>query len=125
MNKEFGKFKFSEISFLTYAATHHGKNVIQALIKIDAGEGLPDKYRDATKCFCGKWLYGKGKDLIKDSVIYNDLLKSHQEVHDLLIEYEKTKDEELKKKILEKCDELALKFKDAYDKITKSIDVVN
>ena len=124
LNKEFGKFKFSELSFLSYAATHHGKNVIQALIKIDNGESLPENVKNPEKCFCGKWLYGKGKILINNESIYNDLLTAHKRVHELLVEYEQSKDEKLKEEILKKGDDLAYKFKEAYDKLTKSIDIV-
>ena len=124
LNNEFGKFKFKEISFLTFAATQHSKNVISIFVDVALGKDVSANKKDHRECFCGQWLYGKGAEILGDDPRYQDLLNLHKKVHDKLNEFIETKDISMQDEILQLSDELSEKFLQLYKELSKEDAIV-
>ncbi len=124
LNNEFRKFKFKDISFLSFAATQHLKNIISVFIDVEQGRDVSSHKKDHKECFCGKWLYGKGQRLLGNHPKYNDLLNAHKNVHDKLNEYIETKDSNLKDEVLKLSNELSEMFIQLYKELSNENQIV-
>ena len=124
LNKEFNKFKFKDISFLSFAATQHSKNVIGVFIDVALGKDISSKMKDHKECFCGKWLYGKGAKILGADPRYQDLINLHKQVHEKLNQFIDTKDLSLKDDILALSDKLSEQFLQLYRDLSKKNGIV-
>ncbi len=117
--KEFSKFKFKEISFLPFAATKHLKDIIGVFIDIELKKDISMEL-DHDKCFCGKWLMDKGKNIIGGHPEYKNVIELHKAIHEKLKEYLNTKDSSLKDEIFNLSNELLEKFYNIYRDLSQS-----
>ncbi len=124
VNYQFSKFKFKEETHLSYMATTHLKNIIDIFLSVEKGENIDSHKKDHNNCFCGKWLYEKGEEFIKDSRKLEELKQLHKDVHDKINIFIDTKNINMKSEIMAMAEELSLKFKETYDNIIEKKNLI-